>query len=265
MGKSKAPEPPDPIATAGAQTGMNIGTALANTQMGQVDQIGPSGSMTYEQTGTYKYKDPLTGKVYNLPKTTATTTLSEMGQNIFDQNQGAQLGLAETANQQASFLRDYLGEPADFDTGAIEGRLDELARSRMDPRFERDRAALESRLAQQGLTPGSEAWKAEMGQFGETQNDAYNQLMLQGRGQAFSEIAAQRNQPINEITALLSGSQVSQPGYQAANPDKIANTDYAGLVNNNFAQQMLKYQADQAANPLGSLFGAAGKIGAALI
>lgn len=265
MGKPKAPKPQDPEKIASAQTGMNIGTSIANTQMGQVDQIGPDGSLTYEDNGTYKWKDPTSNKVYNLPKSTAVTSLSPENQAIWDQNKGAELGMAETANQQSSFLKEYLGEPWNPDTSEIEGRLDELARERMDPRFERERAATENRLVQQGATPGSQPWETAMGQFGEDKNDAYNQLMLQGRGQAFGELGAIRNQPINEISALLSGSQVNQPGYQAATPAKAATTDYAGISGMTHQQELAAYQAKLAANPWGSLFGAAGKIGAAMI
>ncbi|MEE8482236.1 MAG: hypothetical protein V3S12_02695 [Acidiferrobacterales bacterium] len=255
----KAPTPPDPATTAAAQTGTNVSTAIANTQLGQVDQFGPGGSLTYDQRGTFDFNDPNSGETYQIPQYSATTALSEGQQAIYDQNQGAQLGLAQTANQQASFLQDYLGTPADFDTSAIEGRLDELGRSRLDPRFERERAAMENRLAQQGNQVGSEAWQAEMANFGQTQNDAYNQLYLGGRSQAFGELAATRNQPINEITALLSGSQVSQPNFPQSAPAQMPTVDYEALVNNNFAQQQQGYQQQLASrNALGGMFGTLG-------
>jgi len=255
--KTKAPTPPDPKVVAGAQTGTNVATSIANTQLGQVNQVGPNGSLTYDQTGSNSFTDPNSGATYDVPTYTATTQLTPGAQAIYNQNQGAQLGLAETANQQARFLKDYLGTPAGFDTSAIEGRLDELGRARLDPRFERERAALENRLTQQGLTPGSEAWNAQMNQLGQNKNDAYNQLYLNGRGQAFGEMAAQRNQPINEITALLSGSQVQQPNFPQARPSQMPTVDYAGLVNNNFAQRQQNYQREMANQQslLGGLFG----------
>jgi len=265
MGKPSAPTPPDPVETAGAQTGMNIGTALASNAMGAVDEYTPDGSVKYDDKGTYDYKDPLTGKVYKLPQYSKTTTLSDMNQSIYDNNQGAKLSFAETANQQGTFLKDYLGEPANFDTSAIEGRIDELARQRIDPRVERERAALETQLAQQGHAPGSPAWNQAMARHGESKNDAYNQLYLQGRGQAFSELGAMRNQPINEITALLSGSQVSAPQAATANMQGPANTDYAGLVQAGYGNELAAYEAKLAASPWGSLFGAAGKVATAFI
>jgi hypothetical protein len=52
---------------------------------------------------------------------------------------------------------------------------------------------------------------------------------------------AQRNQPINEITALLSGSQVQQPNFLNAPSSQIPTTDIAGLQNQNFNNQMAIY------------------------
>jgi Chaperone of endosialidase len=258
MGKSSGPRPPDPQQTAAAQTGTNIGTAIANSQMGMVNQVTPDGTLTYSQSGTYEYKDPYTGKVYNLPKTTATTSLSEMGTQIKGQNDQTQLNMAQTGNQQSAFLKDYLGTPWNPDTAEIEGRLMELGSQRLDPRFAREEDQMRTRLANQGVTAGSEAWNREMGQLGETKNDAYNNLMLQGRGQAFNELGAIRNQPINEISALLNGSQVASPNVSMFQPQGAATTDVAGLINNNYNQQQQQWQQKQAGQQalLGGLFSA---------
>jgi hypothetical protein len=257
MGKSKAPAPPDPRQTASAQTGTNIGTAIANNSMGMVNQITPDGSLTYSQTGTTKYRDPFTGQEYDIPNYTATTALSAMGQQIKGQNNQTQLNLAQTGAQQSGFLKDYLGNVWNPDTSAIEGRLMELGSQRLDPRFAQEEDRLRTRLANQGVTAGSEAWNREMSSLGQMKNDAFNQLMLRGRGQAFSELQAQRNQPINEISALLSGSQVSNPQVQMMQPQGAATTDVAGLINSNYNQRLQGWQQQQAQrqNLLGGLFG----------
>lgn len=270
VSKPSPPNPPDPRETAGAQTATNIGTSIANTASQNVNQITPEGSITYNQTGTHTYRDPNTGKTHYIPTWTATTSLSDENQAIYDQSQGAQLGLATTANQQAQFLEDYLGEPADFDTSEIEGRLYDLASPRLDSRFSDQEDALRTRLANQGIQAGSEAFEREMRGLGQGRNDAYNQLMLQGRGQAFGEMQAERNQPINEITALLSGSQVSQPNFPVNTPAGIPTTDIAGLTQANYAQQMGNYQQQmgQYNSIMGGLFGLGGsgiRAGAGLI
>ena len=259
MGKQKAPRPPDPQQTASAQTGTNIGTAIANNQMGMVNQVTPDGTLSYTQSGTYKYTDPYTGKTYDLPKTTATTTLSQMGQQIKGENDQTQLNMAQTGNQQSAFLKDYLGTPWNPDTTAIEGRLMELGTQRMDPRFAQEEERLRTRLENQGVTSGSEAWNREMNTFGQNKNDAFNQLMLTGRGQAMGELSAIRNQPLNEISALMGGSQVASPNFGIMQPQGAATTDVAGLINNNYQQRAANVQQQNAQQQslLGGLFGLA--------
>lgn len=64
-GKSKsAPPPPqpDPYATARAQTGSNVSTSIANTVMGNANVVGPLGSTTYQQRGTYTLSEPVLDK-----------------------------------------------------------------------------------------------------------------------------------------------------------------------------------------------------------
>ena len=255
MGKPSAPAPPDPRETSAAQTGTNVGTTIANNLMGQVNQNTPYGSLSYEQSGTHTYTDPYTGQSYDIPTFTSNTTLTPNAQATVDAQQGAQLNLAELAGDRSAFLRDYLPT-----TGAasdeIDSRLYEMGSQRLDPRFERARNDMQSRLANQGISAGSEAYSREMDQIGQQENDAYNQLMLQGRGQAASEV----NMPINQITALLSGSQVTNPGVSMAQPQSIPITNNAGIINDNYSQQMGQYNANMnnrmsTIGLLGGLFG----------
>jgi len=80
------------------------------------------------------------------------------------------------------------------------------------------------------------------------------------RQQWLSEQYALRNQPINEITALMSGSQVQQPNFVTTPSSQIPTTDVAGLINNRFSQEMDTYK-QQSANfnsLMGGIFGAMG-------
>lgn len=261
MGKSSPPAPPDPRETSQAQTGTNVATAIANNTMQMVDQTGPYGSLTNEVIGYEDFTDPYTNQTYQVPRYRQTTTLSPEEQAIYDENTGARTNLATTANDQSAFLQDYLANPFDGSTEAIEGRLAELYSQRMDPQFARDEDALRTRLANQGVTAGSEAWSREMEGLNQARNDARVQTMLQGRGQAFNELAAIRNQPINEITALLSGSQVNQPNVTPAMPGGIPTTDNAGLIMDNYNQRLNNWQTQQAQSQslLGGLFGLGAK------
>lgn len=254
MGKPDAPTPPDPYETAEAQTGTNIGTAIANNTMGNVNQVTPQGNLTYSNNGYETYTGP-NGESYQIPRTTATTTLNDTAQATFDQNQNAQLNLGTLANERSEFLRDYL-PTTEAATDSIDSKLFELGSKRLDPRFDREQDGLQTRMANQGITAGSEAWQREMDQFGQTKNDAYNQLMLNGRGQASNEV----NMPINQITALLSGSQVSNPNVQMNAQQGMATTDIGGLINQNYGQQQQNYQNEmsQSNGLMGGLFGLGG-------
>jgi len=255
MGKQKPPTPPDPRETAAGSTSTNIGTAIANTTMGNVNRYTPNGTLEYTQRGSQTWNDPFTGKSYSVPQYSATETLSPGQQAIFDQSQQAKLGLSQGANNLSTALANRPNTP--IDTTAVENRISDLGQQRLDPRFSREQSALENRLANQGLTQGSAAWQAEMQNFGQNKNDAYNQLALNGRGQALSEAIATRNQPINEISALLSGSQVQTPNFGINSPSKMATTDVAGLVNNNYSQRLGIYNQQQARQQqlMGGLFG----------
>ena len=92
-------------------------------------------------------------------------------------------------------------------------------------------------------------------------------LQNQARNQYLGEQYALRNQPINEISALLSGSQIAQPSFMQTTQSQIPTTDVAGLINANFNQQFSNYQqqVSQQNALLGGLFGVAGNIGGAAL
>ena len=250
------PPPPDPKETAAAQTGTNVSTAIANANLQNVNQVTPDGSLTYDQTGTYQFTDPTSGASYAIPRFTATQTLSPEQQAIKKQTDAAELNLAGTANDQSAFLKDYLAKPFDANT-ETEARLLELQRTRLDPYLAERRQQSEQALADKGIKLGSAAYDRGIGLVGQQENDAINQLILQGRGQAFSEAQAQRNQPINEISALLSGSQVSQPNFVPTNSPTIPTVDYAGLKQDQYNAQLAiaQQKAAQKQSLLGGLFG----------
>ena len=258
MGKPKAPAPPNPVDVSKAQTGTSVATALANTSLQNVNRVGADGStLTYNQTGSSAFKDPYTGVTYQLPQYTATERLSAPAQAIYDTRQGAEQNLATAARNQSGNVVNSMSQPWNPDTAAIERRIFELGSSTLNPQFERQRGDLETRLSNQGIKLGSAAYDRALNEMGNTQNQAYNQLALQGRGQAFGELQAIRNQPLNELSALLSGSQVSMPNYGVNTPAGIPTTDNAGLINANYGQQMQNWQQDRQSwdSTVGGLFG----------
>lgn len=144
-----APKAPDPVATANAQAAMNKETAIAQQGLNSTNQVNPWGNVTYAQTG--KWED-------GTPQFTQTTSLSPQQQAIFNQTQGAEGNLAQLANQQSGFLKDYLKGTADL-SGV---------------------PALQYDMGQQGLGQGFNA------QFGGGVGGGFNSQFNQGAGSGYN-------------------------------------------------------------------------------
>jgi hypothetical protein len=132
--------------------------------------------------------------------------------------------------QQLQSVRDRLATPLNLNNEAVEGRLMELGSRRLNPILAERRNAMDTRLRQQGLMPGTQAYDVAMRGIGEAENDAFNQLLLQGRGQAINEILTERASPLNEASALLTGQQVQAPSFVNTPQTSVAPTDYMQAV-----------------------------------
>lgn len=245
------PKAPDPVATAQAQAGMNRDTARDQQMLNMNNQVNPWGSVNYNQTGTNSYVDSQ-GKTITLPQFTQTTTLTPQQQAIFDKSQAAQGNLAGIAQDQSAKMRDLLNTPFQFNNSDAEKWAYDLASPRILAQQGQNETDLRSKLINSGIRPGTAAWNIEMTRLTNSNSDQMNQLALTGRQQAFSEALAQRNQPINEITALMSGSQVSNPAQMSgATPQTgVGGVDYTGLVNQKYQSELQQSNAS-----MGGLFG----------
>jgi hypothetical protein len=252
MGGGGSPPPaPDPVATAKAQAAANKETAITQYGLNATNQITPEGTLSYKQIGTW---------LDGTPRFESTQALSPEQQKIFDLYQTTQGNIGQIGVDQSARIGELLGKPVSLGNEASEARINELARKRLDPMFAERRAALDNKLANQGIMPGSEAYARATGQFGEQENDAYNQLLLTGRAQANQELLTERNQPLNEISALMSGSQVSQPNWLNTPQSQVAPVDYMGAEQNKYAGQLNAYNQEQARSQanMGGLYGLGG-------
>lgn len=262
MDTPQAPAPPDPVATAKAQGDMNQNTATTQQILNMTNQVTPYGSLTYNQTGTNSFTGA-DGKVYNIPQFTATQTLSPTEQNLLEMSNKTRTNIGQIGVDQSAKIGGILGTNVNLNNDAIESRLMDLGTRRLNPQFARDEETLRTRLANSGIRAGSDAWNAEMQRFGQTKNDAFDQLLLSGRGQAVNEILTERNQPLNEISALMSGSAVSQPNFTNTPQTSVAGVDYAGMVRDKYNAQNEQYKAQvgQQNALMGGLFGLTGTLG----
>lgn len=256
MGK-KAPQPTDPRETSAATTGSNVSTSVANAFMQNMNEYGPDGTKTFDQTGSTTITDPYTGQTYSIPRFSVTTTLSPQQQAVKAQQDAASLNLATLGNNLSGQLGQQLTGNFKLGNEAVEGRLFDLGRQRLDPMFAQRDEDLRTRLANQGIKAGTQAYDREMGLMGQQQNDAYNSLLLSGRGQATQELLAEDNQRINQISALLGGGQVSAPNFMTgAGVGAIPTTDNGSIIANYDQGRMSAWQQNQAA--LGSMIGGLG-------
>jgi hypothetical protein len=253
MGKN-APSPPDPRETSAASTGTNV--SIANAWLGNINEVGPDGSTSIARTGTESMFDPYTKKSYDIPTFTRTTQLSPQQQLIKEQQDAASLNLASLGNNLSGTLGQQLTGNFKLGNEETEARLMDLGRARLDPMLAQRREAEETRLANQGVRAGSTAYDRAMASIFQGENDAYNELLLRGRGQASQELLTEDNQRINQISALLSGGQVSQPNFMGANMPTIPTTDTAGLINANYDQRLAAWQ--QKSKGVGSVLGGLG-------
>jgi len=201
--------------------------------------------------------DPFTGQTYEVPTFSVETTLSPQQQAIADQQNQASLNLSTLGSNLSGQLGGQLTQNFKLGNEQTEARLFDLGSKRLNPMFAQRGDDLRTRLANQGIRAGTDAYDREMGLLGQQENDAYNQLLLTGRGQASNELLTEDNQRINQIGALLSGGQVSQPTFQSGvgvNP--APTTDNGAIIANADAAKLAAWQQRQAA--LGSMLGGIG-------
>ena len=252
MGKRapSAPPAPDPAATARAQAAANRETAITQFGLNAVNQVTPYGNLTYSQTGTW---------ADGTPRFTVTQTLSPAEQEALDLSNQAQSLYGTAAVRQLGAVQERLSQPFEFDPGAYNdtamGRdaVERALMERLQPQLDRDRAAMETRLANQGIMLGSEAYRNAMDQF--ERQVADQRLAIVGaagqeenrmaalRQQRLQEQLALRSQPINEATGLLTGQMVGMPQFTNTPQTNVAPTDYLGAVG--MQQQALQSQYSQ--------------------
>jgi hypothetical protein len=135
--------------------------------------------------------------------------------------------------------------------------------------FLRDNQTLQNSAAMGQAQFGSQQQQAsnaaQLAQMAAQNQALYTDAAFQNSAQAqgMQEAYAARAQPINEIIGLMSGSQIQQPNFVNANMPTIPTTDNAGLINQNYNQQLAAYQMQQ--QNAGGLIGGIGTAAGALI
>jgi hypothetical protein len=205
-----------------------------------------------------------------LPKYRSDIEFTPEGQALFDLQQQQDLSVGNIANSYLGKIGDVMGEDYSYDGLAPAPQADDAARQRIEqalmerlnPYIERDRESQESRLANQGITHGSEAYDRAQTDFGKNVNDARLAAIAQAgqeqsrlfdlgsrqRNQAIQEYDAQRSRPLNEFNALRSATQLQTPTFGSTQPVSTQGTDTSSNIWKNFGAQQDAYNQQIASN-----------------
>lgn len=250
MGK-KAPTPPpapDYAGAAVAQGASNLESARATAKLSNPNTYTPYGTQLVSYDG-----DVPTIRQTLTPQAQQTLEAEQRVQTSL-------ANLGEKGTQMASTVLDKpfaFGGPAvqtGLDTSNI-ARMpvnagttgQEAIMSRLEPSLARARTSTETNLINQGLRPGTEAYDNAIRSLGEQETDQRTQAVLQGinldtaanaqgynqalqsgqfgntaQQQALAQAIQGRQMPLNEITALMSGSQIQNPQFQAYQGANVA-------------------------------------------
>jgi hypothetical protein len=211
-----APAAPDYSAAARQTAEGNLAAARAATAANRVNQITPYGELQYSITG----EDP-----YGNPTWTATQTFSPAQQRLLDIQNQLSYGVGQLGTKGLEYVGQQLETP--FDVSQLpsiginpsETYSDAIMR-RLQPQLTQQNEQFEQSMANQGIPVGSEAYNRAKMALGQRQNDLMLGAQTQGlqaglsaRQQQLGELAYRRNEPLNVLSALRTGSQVTAPTY----------------------------------------------------
>ena len=245
-----APAAPDYRAAAQETAAGNLDAARAATAANRVNQVTPYGNLDYTISG----QDP-----YGNPTWTATTSLSDVGQQLLNNQNAASLGLGGTINAALGRVQSTMGQefnPNLPSTGFDPGQsYQDAYMQRLAPQIQQGQEQLQQRLANQGIDIGSEAYDRAMQGQAQRENDLLLGATTQGFGvgsqanqQAFNQEMTKYNMPLNTLSALRSGSQVQNPSFvNSAQQATTSGADILGAAQMGYNAQMGDFNQKQAA------------------
>lgn len=235
-----APTPPDPMKTA--QTAFDFAKkgGIFQSGLNQVNQITPTGSLTYKRIGT---------NPDGSPRYQATTALSPGQRALMQQQTNTGITGSTIAQNIEQQNAARLAAGPDMDETGITKALMGWGRDYLQPGFDQQQAAEDARLQHQGIMPGSEAWTRAHTESARNMNDAYTKLLLTGQGQAMQAAEAKYMDPLRAISTLQGGQQ---PGVNFAQTPQSGVSDPTGFAQ--LAEQNYQQKAQNYGNLMSGLF-----------
>lgn len=249
-GKGSSPPPPD-YAGAAQQTAQgNLEAARQATAANRVNQYTPYGALEYSINPESQWD------IYGNPTWSAKQTLAPEQQKLLDIQNQTSLGLGALAGKGLGYVENMLQKP--FDTSQIAQiginpgeTMQQSIMRRLEPQIQQSREAFDTKMANMGIPVDSEAYRRAALTQSQKENDLMTSAVVQGTNtglaanqQQFGQLGYMRNEPINTLNAVRTGSQVSAPSYISNIPQQ-ATTQGADLLG---AAQMQGNAAQAAAN-----------------
>jgi len=264
-GKGSSPPAPDYAGAAQATAAGNLEAARAAAAANRVNTYTPYGSWVYSHDAS---QGPDSGW-------SVAQTLSPAEQEKLNQANNLSTGLLNISSKGLGYVDAALSTGGKLDEAKlaqspIQGQsVQDAIMSRLSPQIDRDRESLRTRLANQGLMEGSEAYKNAMLEQGQKENDLYTDAALQGiqtgltaRQQGIQEQYAAQDRPLNIVNALRTGNQVNLP--QFVNVPQQQTTQGADMLQAAIAQGNFDAQNNAAsAAQTSGLMGSAATVAAA--
>lgn len=221
------PPPPDYKGAAIAQGAANKDAAIASAQLSNPNVTNPYGGQSVSYTN-----DPSTGN----PIPNVSQYLSPSGQKLFDTYQGVNQKLGDVAGQGVGYVQSMLDKPFDqakLPTAPVSPgqSYSQAAFSRLQPNIDQERSQLETQLANQGITRGSNAvaYENAMRMQNQRENDQRAAITTSSVGQdqaarqaGIQEQSYMRNEPLNTLNAVRSAAPVGIPQFQGYQGSQVA-------------------------------------------
>lgn len=229
------PSPPNPQQTANAQEQLNEQTAVTQAQLNMVGQNTPYGSLSYAQTGT---------NPDGTPKFTSTEQYNPEVQKLFNTGIGTEQGIANSANSLIKNLGQSLTKAPDLSNQALVNQMMQWGNQYMQPIFNQQQSNLNSQLASQGITQGSDAYNNAQNLQSRNVNNAYENLFMQAEPTAFNQALTKYEAPIQTLGTLLGESQPGSINSQLTNTpqEQIQPANEESLVQQDYGYNLQNYQ-----------------------
>jgi hypothetical protein len=192
---------------------------------------------------------------------TATTTLSPEQQQLLDIQNATSIQLGGLQQQGLGYVENMINKPFGTENlpqvgiNAGEDYSAAIMR-RLGPQLQMEQKSFDQKMANQGIPVGSEAYQNAKRQFDMTQSDRLVAAQtggigvgLQANQQGFNQLGYMRNEPINTLNAIRSGSQVTNPTFQSVPQQATTQgADILGATQAGYNAQLGGYNASQAAS-----------------